>query len=170
SRFLPDSELSRLNVRCGRETRISEVLFEVLYQAKHLNRITGGAFEPAMLSELEAAGYDRSFELIERDSAETPPAARPESCSISQLRMDARKRTVCAPAGLRIDLGGIGKGFTVDAAVRVLAPARDFVINAGGDLYASGAGPDGDGWLVNITDPTGATSGISQVRLYDQAL
>lgn len=78
--------------------------------------------------------------------------------------------TIRAPAGMRIDLGGIGKGYTVDAASRRLEPLRNFVVNAGGDIFASGSGPDGDGWLVATTDPTSASRNISLVRLYDEAI
>jgi thiamine biosynthesis lipoprotein len=171
SRFLPDSELCHLNERSGQETQVSSVLFDILLQAQRFNRLTGGAFEPAMLSELEAAGYDRSFERVELWSGDRPSGAvAPEAFSISQVRLDTEKRSVRVPAGLRIDLGGIGKGYTADAAARVMQPARDFVVNAGGDLFASGSGPDGDGWLVNLTDPTGAADGIALIRLYDEAL
>ena len=173
SRFLPDSELCQLNERSGEETPVSRVLFDILQQAKRLNQVTGGTFEPAMLGELEAAGYDRSFEQVERWSEVSPPdalAVAPREFSISQVRLDATSRTACAPAGLRIDLGGIGKGYTVDAAVQAIYPARDFVVNAGGDIFASGSGPNGDGWLVNITDPAGETAGISLILLHDEAL
>ena len=171
SRFLPDSELCHLNERSGRETRVSAVLFDVLRQAQEFNLVSGGAFEPAVLRDLEAAGYDRSFEQISDSSEDIPLcASAPEASSISQARLDAAKGSVLAPAGLRIDLGGIGKGYTVDAVARLMQPARNFVVNAGGDMFASGSGPDGDGWLVNITDPTGATAGVSLIRLRDQAL
>jgi thiamine biosynthesis lipoprotein len=170
SRFLPDSELSQLNGRAGRETPVSEVLFDILHQAQQFQRITGGAFEPAMLTELQTAGYDRSFEQVESSSEEPAGRVASERFSISQVRLNAEERSVHTPPGLRIDLGGIGKGYTVDAAVQVLQPTGDFVVNAGGDLFAAGSGPDGDGWLVNLTDPTGATGGISLIRLHDEAL
>jgi thiamine biosynthesis lipoprotein len=145
-------------------------MIDVLVRAQVLHRMTRGAFEPAVLPDLEAAGYDRSFELVSRDSDDPPPRHQPSGFSISQVEVDLIGSNVTAPPGLRLDLGGIGKGYAVDAAATLLEPARNFVVNAGGDMFASGAGPDGDGWLAAIVDPFGGDSPVSLVRLYDQAL
>lgn len=170
SRFLPDSELCRLNDCSGRETRVSWMMFDVLGRSLGLHRETGGVFDPAVLPALERAGYDRSFEQVKRTANAVPADAGREQFSISQLRLDFQRKTVTAPEGLRIDLGGIGKGYAVDAAASVLEPARDFLVNAGGDIFASGAGPDGDGWLVGVTEPHNFDVYVSLVRLHDEAL
>lgn len=171
SRFIPESELCLLNDRAGQEVAVSSVMLDILEQAMRLHRVTHGAFEPAILPHLEAAGYDRSFEKLEWESnGFGRGVVPPERLSIWQVKLDQGRSTVRAPAGLRIDLGGIGKGYTVDAAARLLAHVGNFVVNAGGDLFASGCGPDGDGWLVAVTDPTVAGKIVSLVRLYDQAL
>ena len=170
SRFIPESELCRLNQRSGEEVPASDVMLDILEQAVRLHRITRGVFEPAVLPDLEAAGYDRSFEKVPRTSDEPAGSASADRRSISELRIDRARGTVRAPAGLRVDLGGIGKGFTVDRATVLLDPISNFVVNAGGDIFARGCGPDGDGWLVAVTDPTVAGRTISLVRLYDEAL
>lgn len=169
SRFRPHSELCRLNERSGEAVAVSAEMFDILSRAAELHAITGRTFDPAILPHLESAGYDRSFELIATNTEAQEPASR-SHMSIAQLTLAPRGRTVRAPEGLRIDLGGIGKGFTVDAAARALQPVGNFVVNAGGDIYASGEGWDGDGWLVAITDPRGPGRSLSLVRLYDQAL
>lgn len=84
--------------------------------------------------------------------------------------MNAPRMSVTRPDGLCIDLGAIGKGYTVDAAARMLAPVQGFVINACGDIFASGSGPDGDGWLISIACPRSPGEGLCTVRLYDQAV
>ena len=170
SRFLPDSELCQMNNRAGEEIVVSDTLFDILAWAIALNRVTHGVFDPAVLPDLEAAGYDKSFEQIERESHTAPDASPAAASSISQLRLAASRVTAQAPAGLRIDLGGIGKGYSVDAASRLLEPAADFVVNAGGDIFASGSGADGDGWLVSLTDPRDAERSVGLVRLHDEAL
>jgi thiamine biosynthesis lipoprotein len=170
SRFIPDSELCRLNDLSGNETPISELMLDVLTSAIEMNVVTGGIFDPAILPALESAGYDRSFELIEADSDSPPGAATGGRFSISQLRLNPVRLTASTPAGMRIDLGGIGKGYTVDAAARLLEPVRNFVVNAGGDILARGDGPDGDGWLVAVTDAASEGRTVSLVRLHDQAL
>lgn len=170
SRFLPDSELSLLNECSGQTVAVSKTMLDILQRARQLHRDTGGVFEPAILPHLETAGYDRSFEQV-APAADALPQSDPDAVfSITQLEIDAIARTVTAPAGLRIDLGGIGKGYAVDAAARMLRPAFDFVVSAGGDMFASGCGPDGDGWLASIVDPFGSDEPISLVRLHNQAL
>jgi len=171
SRFRPDSELCRLNARAGQETLVSEILFDVLERAQEMHRVTGGLFEPAILPDLETAGYDRSFEQVERSGdGDVAGGDNEERRSISQLRMNPLRLTVTAPPGLRIDLGGIGKGYAVDEAACLLGPMRDFAVNAGGDMFASGDGPDGDGWLVAVTDPMNEGVNLSLLRLHDEAL
>ena len=70
SRFLPSSELSRLNRCAGREVRVSQQMFHLLGLSLAFHRLSEGVFDPAVLPSLEAAGYDRSFER-------TAPRARP---------------------------------------------------------------------------------------------
>ena len=66
-----------------------------------------------------------------------------------------------------IDLGGIGKGWTVDAAAAMLAAeSAAFLVNAGGDLAVAGDGPDGDGWTVAIEEPRDATRTLAVLRLH----
>jgi thiamine biosynthesis lipoprotein len=168
SRFLPESELSRLNRSGGVPVPVSAETFEVLSLALEMNRRTGGLFEPAVLEALEAAGYDRSFELVRvaPGGGKGSGAAR----SISEINLDRRRSSVKAPRGLRLDLGGIGKGFAVDRASAVLSPARDFLVDAGGDIYASGDGKDGKGWLVAISGPPPSPADIALLRLHDEAL
>jgi len=64
SRFNPDSELSRLNASAGKLFQASSILFEVVEAALQASRDTGGLFDPTILPELQAAGYDRSFEKV----------------------------------------------------------------------------------------------------------
>jgi thiamine biosynthesis lipoprotein len=126
-------------------------------------------FDPGVLPALEAAGYDRSFEGVAAESDEAQ-AGRAPSRSIGEMTLDREGRSVATPAGLRLDLGGIGKGYAVDRAAQILAPAGDFLIDAGGDVFASGDGPDGDGWLVAVAGPARDSDDVALLRLRDEAL
>jgi thiamine biosynthesis lipoprotein len=77
SRFRPLSELSRLNAAAGRSVRISPQLFAMLHLALQLAERSGGIFDPTILRDLESAGYDRSFESIDRTMI--PPPSDPLS-------------------------------------------------------------------------------------------
>jgi thiamine biosynthesis lipoprotein len=168
SRFLPDSELSRFNARASERVRLSREMLQLVELAQFFHGRTGGLFEPAILPQLEDAGYDRSFELVARDGAAASPDAVGRS-SIADVWIDREHGECVAPVGLRIDFGGIGKGFAVDMAARRLAPVRDFLVDAGGDVFASGDGPDGDGWRVGVWDPFGGAD-IDVVTLRNEAV
>jgi thiamine biosynthesis lipoprotein len=130
SRFRPDSELSRLN-----EAKVLTVhpdvsaVVELALQAR--NR-TGGRFDPTVHDAVVAAGYDRSFELVPADG---PAAASGATCG---GRVRVERSRIELDAGVRLDLGGIGKGFAVERAARALATAGPCLVNAGGDLAVRG--------------------------------
>ncbi len=169
SRFRADSELSRFNNRSAIEFEASPAFIALLSRALEFHRLTDGMFDPAILPVLEAAGYDRSFELI--DHAERGEAiSHTDASSIGDVHIDDTGGTVAAPKGLRLDFGGIGKGYAVDLAARVLAPARHFMINAGGDIVASGDGPTREGWDVGVADPRDTSKNIEVVRVRDAAI
>src|SRR5690242_3981796 len=64
SRFLPDSELSRLNRAAGHPVAVDEETFSLIALAVHAWRETGGRFDPTVLDAVCAEGYDRSFEQL----------------------------------------------------------------------------------------------------------
>jgi FAD:protein FMN transferase len=129
SRFIPESELNRVNERAGAPTRVSNVFAEMLRLALDAARESCGLVLPALGAELEAAGYDVDFDRLARDG---PPAvAFPTS---AQVRLTGR--IVSVPRGVKLDLNGVVKGRTVDDALALLA-GRGFV-SAGGDVATRG--------------------------------
>jgi thiamine biosynthesis lipoprotein len=149
SRFLPDSELSRLN---GSGTLdAGDDLLAVVELALAARERTGGRFDPTLHDALVAAGYDRSFALLE--DRET---ARPfEAPSHGRRRVLVRDRRIELDEGARLDLGGIAKGYAVDRAVEWLAPVGPCLVNAGGDLAVSGV-PEAGLWPVAVALPSGS--------------
>jgi thiamine biosynthesis lipoprotein len=71
------------------------------------------------------------------------------------------------PAGVGLDLGGIGKGLAADLIVdRTLAAGADGIsVNLGGDLRAEGDAPTDDGWVVGIEQPFRPGDELARVRL-----
>jgi FAD:protein FMN transferase len=120
---------------------------------------TGGRFDPTVHDALVAAGYDRSFELLNDGQVATAAPARTGGglrVSGSRIELDA---------GVRLDLGGIAKGYAVDRAVRILAPLGPCLVNAGGDLAVS-AVPGSGVWPVGVETPSGVvTLGIERGAL-----
>jgi thiamine biosynthesis lipoprotein len=169
SRFLPDSELSLLNNRRADHVRASSEMTTILKLCVRMNRATGGLFDPAILPSLEHAGYDRSFELVPSEQSSASSAA-PEPLSIAAITLDESRSVVRMPGGMRLDLGGIGKGYAVDRAAEAMAPLRDYLIDAGGDIFASGSGPSSSGWLVAVGHPVSPDIELLHVVLRDEAI
>ena len=159
SRFRPDSELSRLNGEGS--LAAGEELVAVVELALAARERTGGRFDPTVHEALVAAGYDRSFELVGED--EPAPARAPAAPGAGGVRVLGRR--IELDPGVRLDLGGIAKGYAVDRAVAALAPLGPCLVNAGGDLAVSGVLEAGT-WPVGVETPFGSlTLGLSRGAL-----
>lgn len=154
SRFRSDSELARLERQPGRPQLASPLFLDVLDLACRAAASTDGWFDPTVRDALEAAGYDRSIELIERDGPGPARAAAPAG-RWREIRYDRAIGMVTLPAGVRLDFGGIGKGFAVDDALRDVPTGGGVLVSAGGDLAVTGPPPD-TGWRCDVaTTPEG---------------
>jgi len=162
TRFDPASELSCFNASAGGWVAVSPELETLLREALRAHEVSGGLVHAAVLRALVAAGYGRTFAAGPTAVSDTaglgalPPL--PELLQVSAG--GARLRP-----GFGIDLGGIAKGWLADRLAARLGP--NCLVNLGGDLFARGAGPSGDGWPVGfggttllLCDRAAATSGI----------
>jgi thiamine biosynthesis lipoprotein len=168
TRFREDSELSRMNAD-GCTGSPSRQMWDVLVRARRWWRETGGTFDPTVLGALERAGYDRTFvEIAAAERARACEASAPR-IGFGGVRLLDRNgtRAVRLDEGLRVDLGGIVKGWTVDRAAELLACADSFLIDAGGDITARGDGPGGPGWWVAVEDPFQLSTDRAYVQVMD---
>ena len=162
SRFRAESELCLLNAAGGAWFVASPVLYAAVERAVWAARASGGRFDPTILPALEAAGYDRDFALIAHREVGSAPAARTHEQwkpgGWRHIDLDAGERRVRLREGVRLDLGGIAKGWAADVALeQPCAAFADVLINIGGDLRLRG-GPDaGLAWSVGIRDPRSET-------------
>ena len=69
-----------------------------------------------------------------------------------------------------IDLNAVVKGMAMDLAARELAPFRDFVIDAGGDVLASGTNPRGEPWTIGIRHPREPGRVLQALEAHDVAV
>jgi thiamine biosynthesis lipoprotein len=151
SRFRPDSELSRLNATSGRPVVVPPPLWEVLGVALDAARQSEGLVQPTILAALEAAGYDRSFDDPAPAIAGAPLPAH--AGDWRAIKLDRQAHTVTLPAGVRLDLGGVAKGWAADQAARRLAKAGPALVDAGGDISVSGPMADRSPWPIAIANP-----------------
>ncbi len=145
SRFRPGSELSRLN-REGSLAAGPE-LFELVRLSLEARERTHGRFDPTVHDALVAAGYDRTFEEVEREQG--APRSTAARCG-GEVHVDDASHVVSLVPGTRIDLGGIAKGWTADRVLELLSRAGPALVNAGGDVACSGRP-----WQVGVEAPSG---------------
>jgi FAD:protein FMN transferase len=149
TRFRPESELSALN-REGRLV-VGDDLLTVVELALDARERTGGRFDPTVHDALVAAGYDRTFDDV---APEGPAAPAHEGGCGGRVTVDRAAGTIELEPGVRLDLGGIGKGYAADRAAAILAPAGPALVDAGGDIAARGR-PDSLGWRVGVETAEG---------------
>jgi len=147
SRFRRDSELSRLNeagsIDAGADLR---AVVELALAARER---TAGRFDPTLHDALVAAGYDRTFDELD-EHADVRPAPEPGA----PRDVTVRGRRIELGPGVRLDLGGIVKGYAADRCAQQLAPLGPCLVNAGGDLAVAGSRSDGP-WPVAVDVPHG---------------
>ena len=166
SRFRPDSELSRLNASPERDVPVSAALWECLTNALASAARTDGVYDPTILNALEAAGYDRPF--VELDPTNGPiPAPPTRGRGWRSVELDARTRTVRLPAGVRVDLGGVGKSWIAERAAEWLGPFGPCLVDAGGDIAVRGVPPGEKGWLVGLADPRSPDDDLAWLTIAD---
>jgi FAD:protein FMN transferase len=155
SRFIPESEISRLNAEPGVALAVSEDTFRLVRRARDGWRRTGGRFDPTVLGDMIRAGYDRTFQaVVLRSNGGVSLLER----NAGGIRLDPDARSVTLPLNAGFDPGGIGKGLAADIVVEELiaAGAEGACVNLGGDIRVEGTGPDRGPWIIDIDHPTRA--------------
>jgi thiamine biosynthesis lipoprotein len=151
SDYRPTSELMRLCQKAGgKPVPVSEDLFFVLSKAQEVSRLSDGAFD------VTVGPVVRLWRLARRTRKLPDPEKLAEARAMVGYRMvklDPKARTVqLAKKGMRLDLGGIAKGYSADAALEVLRKngVTRALIAAGGDIAVSAKPPASKGWKVGI--------------------
>jgi thiamine biosynthesis lipoprotein len=190
----PASELSTLNREAAHQpVTVDAQIHAVLAAALELSRLSEGAFDVCVAPQLEHWGYLPA--IWNRRRSRRPPSLAREAGeggtnrgAIGGVRA-AAKRADAEPAAagadwrdiklldenrvrfrrpLRIDLGGIAKGYAVDCAIAALRAAgvEQALVNAGGDLRALGHGP----WTVSLRHPQSPAQSAHSLLLGEEAL
>jgi thiamine biosynthesis lipoprotein len=174
SRFRDASEVNRLNAAAGTPAIVSADTVRLVETMRVGYSVTHGAFDPTILHDLEALGYDRDFRDVRGvvSLSNTAVTRRPRGLGrFGEVTVSPKSGLVWLPAGVGIDPGGIGKGLAADIVAEELlaAGAHGALVNLGGDLRVIGAPDDCDCWHVDVDDPyTGEP--VTRVALVDGGL
>ena len=151
SRYREDSELSRVNREAANgPVEVSDSLFTVLQQALRISELSHGAFDISFGS----IGYLYDFRARQQPSDEELAEALAK-VNYRSVVLDPSANTVrFLDEGVRLDLGGIAKGYAVDRGIDILKSfgIRHARLSAGGDLRLLGD-KRGKPWIVGIRDP-----------------
>jgi thiamine biosynthesis lipoprotein len=167
-----DSDVQRLNEAAGvAPVSISTDTLQVLAAAIEAGDLTGGKFDItfAALSDVWRFDHDQDNTVPSPEQIRGRlPLVDYQSVSVDEARHTAFVRR----RGMRVHLGGIGKGYAVDRAVAILRRRgfHDFMIRSGGDMYVAGHRGDRS-WHLGIQDPRGPADAIfASLDLSDAAM
>jgi thiamine biosynthesis lipoprotein len=151
------SDVVRVNAAAGeRAVAVSPEVLDLLRTARQISDWTGGKFDVTFgaLSDLWKFDHDQDNRIPNAEEVRR----RLPLIDYRALVVNERAGTVFLQRrGMRIHLGGIGKGYAVDRGASILHQrgVRDFMIQAGGDLLVAGRRGDRP-WRLGINDPRGA--------------
>jgi FAD:protein FMN transferase len=162
------SDVVRMNKNAGiAPVPVSMETLEVLAVAKDASAMTRGKFDITfgVLTDIWRFDHDQDNVVPDRQMIE----ARLPRIDYRAVEVDTTARTAfITRPGMRVHLGGIGKGYAIDRAVVLLKERgfTDFLIQSGGDLYVSGTN-GGQPWKLGIADPRGDHSPFATLQIQD---
>jgi len=177
SRFLASSELSKLNSSEGGDIKVSDEMIALLKKAKAMYEKTEGVFDPTVLDVLIEAGYDKSlnFDTKLKLNEKVPNKKIKEDflnrVKFDELKINEEQKSIYFPKDMKIDFGGIGKGYLADILASDISKTfSDFWISMGGDMFLSGKNDGGANWEVDIQDPLNLEVDIAKIKVVDDTM
>jgi thiamine biosynthesis lipoprotein len=153
----PGSDVLRINAAAGGPpVRVDPETLAVVRAALDISVLTDGKFDITFGALSDIWKFDHDQDNRVPDDAQI--AARLPLVDFRAVVIDSSAGTVgLTRPGMRLHLGGIGKGYAVDRGIAILRERGlpDFLIQSGGDLYAGGQ-PGDRPWKLGINDPRGA--------------
>jgi thiamine biosynthesis lipoprotein len=160
SRYRSGNIVHEINHAAGRPVTVDEETAQLIAYATTCWELSGGLFDITSGVLRRVWKFDGGRKVPRRQDV--------EGClrHVGWSRVTWRDRTLVMPAGMEIDLGGLGKEYAVDRAAALLAARtrRSCVVNFGGDLSIGGPRRNGRTWSVGIDDP-GRTGQAALYRL-----
>ncbi|HXW73523.1 MAG TPA: FAD:protein FMN transferase, partial [Steroidobacteraceae bacterium] len=131
SHYKPESQLSQINAYANeRPVQVDKELFDLIKLSTYYSQITEGAFDITYASVGHLYDYRRRIRPSEEQIQEALPAVNWRNLVFDEAHHSVR----FGHPGMRIDLGGIGKGYAVDRGVEILKArgVQHAVVTAGG--------------------------------------
>ena len=170
STWIGTSELSHINAAAGRHAvPVTSDKMDILERSVEIAKLTNGGFNIAIGPAVEAWGVTERQHIPSREELDQ---IRP-LIDLSQVHLNKESGTVyLAREGMRIDVGGIGKGYAADRAVEAMrkAGATAGVVALSGDMKTFGRLPSGDQFPFAIRHPRKPEAILAFIDLQDEAI
>ena len=170
STYIENSELSRVNQAAGiQPVQVSSEALKVVKEALGVSELTEGGFNIALGPAIEL------WRITDQPHIPTDEELEAVGLLVQDraIQVDEANQTLfLSRSGMRIDVGGIGKGYAADQAERVLKQhgIESGMIAVAGDLKVFGHKPDGSRWRIAIRHPRRKDSSLAEVTLTDEAI
>jgi FAD:protein FMN transferase len=170
--FHKDSELAEINRSAGSgPVSANKELLGIIAQALDAAKQTNGAFDPTIGAVTRLWGFS---------GAEGPrlPAAEEiteviKKVDYSKVVIDENAGTINLPEkGMALDLGGIGKGYALNRAYKILVDkdVKSALINMGGDILAIGEKDPDRPWTIGVEDPRDRRNLVAKIKAKDRMI
>jgi FAD:protein FMN transferase len=168
SHYKAESQLSKINAHAAQyPVAVDQELYDLIKKSLEFSRLTDGAFDITYAS----VGYLYNYKTHVKPTEAAIRNALP-NINWRQLILDDKRHSVkFARRGMRIDLGGIAKGYAVDRGIDIVKSfgVQHALVTAGGDSRIIGD-RFGRPWIVGIRDPDDARKVVTRIPLIDTAM
>jgi FAD:protein FMN transferase len=154
TRFENSSDLSILNKHAGEWFETGEELINLIEVGLRFTKLTNGLFNIGIGQILEEYGYKSIVNIVDLQDSNIRKLQSIQYLA-EQIELDSLNHKVYIPKGISIDLGSFAKGYAIKLAKEYLEANKiqNFIINAGGDIYAGGRKSKTDMWKATLFDP-----------------
>ena len=155
SRFLPGSDVSRVNAAAGRLVPVSRRTVALVDVSLDAAASTNGLVDPTVGKQVIAAGYDADIVSVRDRFVPTRDGVRPRRADWQGVQVDHELSRVGIPRGLALDLGATAKAWTADVAAHAIAATfgTGVLVELGGDVAV--AGRTARPWQVLVSERRG---------------
>lgn len=171
SKFNEDSEVSKINKLAGMEkVKVSREVFDLTERSIYYSRISDGAFDITVAPLMEIWGFVRKHNSVpDKEVVENVL----KYVGYKNVELDSKELSIrFLNKGVKLDFGGIAKGYAVDMAKDVLVSngIKNCLVNLGGNIFALGNAHGKKNWKIGVQDPRKRGKLLYSFELNDRAI
>ena len=162
----PQSEIYKINNSTSFPVNVSDDTISVIKDSLKIAKMTNGAFNPVLYPITKAWGFTTKQYRVPSDS---------EIAELLKLTnfddVKIKGNDIYLKPGMLFDLGGIGKGWAGDEAIKVLKEngVKSAILDLGGNVQTIGSKPDGTAWHVGLQNPWG-DGAVAAIKIKNEAM